>query len=99
MPSSARESTSPSCSRTSGTDSNRNAILANVLGTSFRAGTDSGDDLPVPEDDELGRGERLQAHGAPGVQLLGGDPDLGAEAEPLAVDPPGGGVHQDGGGV
>ena len=55
--------------------------------------------LAVAVDDELEGGELPQAHGAPGVELLGGDADLGAEAELLAVDEPGGGVHEHGGGV
>src|SRR4051812_16541588 len=57
------------------------------------------DDLAVPSDDVLAGGELLEGHGASCVELLGGDADLGAEAEALAVDPAGGGVYQHGGGI
>src|SRR3546814_3086783 len=59
----------------------------------------SGAGLAFAVDDELERGELAQAHGAAGVELLGRYADLGAEAELLAVDEAGGGVHDDGGGV
>ena len=40
------------------------------------------------------RGQLAEAHRAAGVELLGGDADLGAEAELLAVDEPGRGVDE-----
>ncbi len=52
--------------------------------------------VAVADDDVLGGGHLGQAHRAAGVQLLGADPDLGAEAELTAVGEPGGGVDQDG---
>ena len=55
--------------------------------------------LPVAVDDVLHARELAQPHGAAGVELLGGDADLGAEAELGAVDEAGGGVDDDGGGV
>ncbi len=51
-----------------------------------RAKALSGAHVAVTPHHELGRGELAQAHGAPGVQLLGADADLGAEAELLTVD-------------
>src|SRR5664280_2899763 len=45
----------------------------------------SGPDLPVAPELVLDAGELLQADRAPGVQLLGGDAHLGAEAELAAV--------------
>ena len=51
--------------------------------------------LPVAVDDKLGGGESVKAHGAPGVQLLGADADLRAEAELKAVRKSSGGVHID----
>ena len=51
-------------------------------------------DVAVADDDVLGRGHLGQAHRAAGVQLLGADPDLGAEAELAAVGEPGRGVDQ-----
>ena len=56
-------------------------------------------DVAVAADDELPGRQLAQAHGAAGVQLLGGDADLGAEAELLAVDEPGRRVDEHGGGV
>src|SRR4051812_7252836 len=55
--------------------------------------------VTVAGHDVGGRGELGQAERAPGVQLLGGDADLGAEAELAAVGESGGGVHQDRGGI
>jgi uncharacterized membrane protein len=46
-------------------------------------------DVAVADDDVLGRGHLRQAHRAAGVQLLGADPDLGAEAELATVGEPG----------
>lgn len=54
-------------------------------------------DVAVADDDVLGGGHLGQAHRAAGVQLLGADADLGAEAELSAVGEPRGGVDQDGG--
>ena len=54
---------------------------------------------PFPVDDVLRGGELAQAHGPAGVQLLGADADLGAEAELLAVDEPGRRVDEHRGGV
>ncbi|MBM7519676.1 drug/metabolite transporter (DMT)-like permease [Nocardioides nitrophenolicus] len=51
-------------------------------------------DVAVADDDVLGRGHLRQPHRAAGVQLLGADPDLGAEAELAAVGEPGRGVDQ-----
>ena len=53
-------------------------------------------DVAVADDDVLGGRHLGQAHGAAGVQLLGADPDLGAEAELSAVGEPRGGVDQHG---
>lgn len=52
--------------------------------------------VAVADDDVLGGGHLGQAHRAAGVQLLGADPDLGAEAELSAVGEPRGRVDQDG---
>src|SRR6476661_3304062 len=49
--------------------------------------------LTVAHHHVLGGGHLRQPHRAAGVQLLGGDADLGAEAELAAVDEPAGGVH------
>ena len=46
-------------------------------------------DLTVAAHDVLRRGQLAQPHRPAGVQLLGRDADLGAEAELLAVDEPG----------
>ena len=54
---------------------------------------------PVALDDVLGGGQLAQAHRAAGVELLGADADLGAEAELLAVDEAGRGVDEHRGGV
>jgi hypothetical protein len=59
----------------------------------------SGADLAVAFDHVLGRRELAEAHRAAGVELLGADADLGAEAELLAVDEAGRGVDEDGGRV
>src|SRR5690606_40303034 len=52
-------------------------------------------DLAVALHHVAGGGQGLQSHGAPGVELLGADPHLGAEAELAAVGEPGGGVDVD----
>lgn len=52
--------------------------------------------VAVADDDVLGGGHLGQAHRTAGVQLLGADPDLGAEAELTAVGEPRGGVDQHG---
>ena len=57
---------------TSSTDSNRSAIAQSGLRSSH---------LAVAPDDVLVGRELAQAHRAARVQLLRGDPDLGAEAE------------------
>ncbi len=49
----------------------------------------SGAHLAVAPHDELGRGELAQPHRSAGVELLGADADLGAEAELVAVHEPG----------
>ena len=46
---------------------------------------------------ELGGRELGKAHRAAGMELLGADADLRTEAELLAVDETGRGIHQDGG--
>lgn len=51
-------------------------------------------DVTVADDDVLGRGHLRQTHRAAGVQLLGADADLGAEAELSAVGEPRRGVDQ-----
>src|SRR5712692_3424646 len=79
---------------TSSTDVKRSAIRLPVLGDSA-----SLDHLTVAPQDVLVRGELPQAHGAAGMQLLGRDPDLRAEAEALAVGESGRGVHHDDGGI
>src|SRR5205085_4382353 len=53
-----------------------------------------GADLSVAVYHVLDRGELAQAHRTAGVQLLRTDPDLGAEAELLAVGEPRRGVHR-----
>src|SRR6476619_5591865 len=55
--------------------------------------------LAVAVDDVLQRGQLPEAHGAPSMQLLGGDADLGAEPELLTVDEAGRRVDQHGGRV
>src|SRR5437867_651475 len=45
----------------------------------------SGPDLPGAADDKLGRGESFGPHRTVGVELGGGDADLGAEAELASV--------------
>ena len=55
--------------------------------------------LPVAVDDVLHARQLAQPHRAAGVQLLGGDADLGPEAELAAVDEAGRGVDEHGGGV
>src|SRR4029077_12131650 len=49
-------------------------------------------DLSVPEHHELLRGEALEPDRTPGVQLVGGDADFGAEAVLVAVGEAGRGV-------
>ena len=56
-------------------------------------------DLTVALDDPLGRRQLGQGHRAAGVQLLGRDADLGAEAELAAVGEAGARVDHDGGRV
>ena len=56
-------------------------------------------DLSGSLDDVLVGRQLPKPHGSPGVELLGADADLGAEAELLAVGEAGGGVDHDGGGV
>jgi hypothetical protein len=48
--------------------------------------------LPVSPDAVLVARQLAQAHGAAGVELVGGDADLGAEAELAAVGEAGGDV-------
>ena len=52
-----------------------------------------GPDLALALHDPLGGGQLGQAHGAAGVQLLGGNAHLGAQAQLAAVGEAGGGVH------
>src|SRR5438067_9252892 len=52
--------------------------------------------LTVSPYDVLVGGELAERHRPPGVELLGGDADLGPEAELLAVGESGGGVDGDG---
>src|SRR6478609_3617947 len=59
----------------------------------------SGPDLPGAPREPLRAGQLGQPHGAAGVQLLGRDADLGAEAELPAVGEAGRGVDQDAGRV
>ena len=56
-------------------------------------------DLAVAEDDELAAGQLLEAHRAAGVELLRGDPHLGAEAVLEAVGEARRGVDDDRRGV
>src|SRR5699024_9400283 len=49
-------------------------------------------DVPLPDHEPLRGGDLGEPHGAAGVELLGGDADLGAEAELAAVGEAGGGV-------
>jgi len=56
-------------------------------------------DLAVAGDDVFVAGQLLQAHGAAGVELLGGDAHLTAQAELPAVGEAGGGVDVHGGAV
>jgi len=55
--------------------------------------------LTVSPDDVLVRRQLLQAHGASGVELLGGDAHLAAQAELAAVGEAGGAVQVDCGAV
>ena len=82
-------------STTSSTDSNRSATVLSVLRRLSLTSDYSSlfDDLAVAPHDVLVRGQLAQAHRAARVQLLGRDPDLGAEAEPLAVGEAGRRVH------
>ncbi len=86
-----RSGSRPSASLPAALDRPVNRFSARPSGGSSR--------LAGAADDVLGGGELPQPHGAAGVELLGADADLGAEAELLAVDEPGRGVDQDGGGV
>src|SRR5438094_3415587 len=69
--------------------------VAGSAQTSRVAGSTPSAGMAMARDDVLGRGHLRQAERPPGVQLLGGDTDLGAEAELAAVGEPGGGVHHD----
>src|SRR5690348_9098736 len=51
-------------------------------------GSDSPPDLAVAVDDPLGAGQLAEAAGAAGVELVGADADLGAQAELAAVVEP-----------
>jgi len=51
-------------------------------------------DLAVAVDDEFGSGQILQTHRAEGVQLSGGDADLGSQTQLTAVIEAGGGIYQ-----
>ena len=55
--------------------------------------------VAVSPHDPLGRRQFGQTHGSSGVQLLGGDADLGAETELLPVGERGRRVHHDRRGV
>src|SRR4051794_20363630 len=70
-----------------------------MVGDLRRTCVESAPGLAGAADDVLGGGELAEAHGAAGVELLGADADLGAEAELFAVDEAGRGVDEDGGGV
>ena len=50
-------------------------------------------DLPVTVDNVLVAAKFLQAHGTPGVQLLGRDAHLAAQTKLAAVSKAGGAVH------
>ena len=52
-------------------------------------------DLPLALDQVLVGGQGLESHGAAGVEFLGGDADLAAEAEDAAVGEARGGVDID----
>src|SRR5690606_38688571 len=56
-------------------------------------------DVSVPDDDPRRRRELPEPHGAAGVELLGGDADLGAQPELAAVGEPGRGVDDERRGV
>src|SRR5437660_12643529 len=56
-------------------------------------------DLAVSSHHETGGGQLPQAHRPVGVQLAGGDADLGAEPQLAAVVEAGGGVPEDAAGV
>ena len=56
-------------------------------------------DLAVAVDDVLVAAQLAEAHGSPGVELLGGDAHLTAKAELSAVGEAGGAVDVDGGTV
>src|ERR1043165_8171329 len=56
-------------------------------------------DVPITGDDVLGGGHLGQPHRAAGVQLLGGDADLGPEAELTAIGEARGRVDEYGGRV
>src|SRR5580698_9737725 len=96
MPSSARYCTERSPSRTADTDSNWGA--ASGIPVSLPEGPTSRSSwalctyLPGSLHDILVGGQLPQAHWPPGVQLLGADADLGAEAELLTVGETGRGV-------
>ncbi len=62
------------------------ALIAD--GPADRRGRRSAPDVPVAGDDVGGAGQLGQAHRPAGVQLLGRDADLGAEAELAAVGEP-----------
>lgn len=58
-----------------------------------------GHDVPLPHKLPLGRQQALDAHGPPGVDPRGADPDLGPEAEAEAVGEPRRRVGEDAGRV
>src|SRR3954452_18392951 len=97
MPSSARYSTPDRASRTAGTDSKRAMEAADRTldrPVKRRRIRTSADGVAVPVEHVLRGGQLPQAHRAACVQLLGADPDLGPEAEPLPVHEPGRGVDE-----
>ena len=55
--------------------------------------------LAAAPDEEFIADQLLQSHGAPGVELLGGDADFRPQAKLASVRKPGGGVYIHGGGV
>src|ERR1043166_3152356 len=50
-------------------------------------------DLPIAEDDELGRRELLETHGAKGVDFTGANTDLGAKSQFAAIIESRRGIH------
>ena len=106
MPSSARYPTAARRSRTSVTEANTGGpgsgnprIPVASVGHRRSLGGLTAAPARHPWTTYLHTGELAQPHRPPGVELLGGDPDLGPEPELAAVDEPGRRVHHDGGGV